>query len=52
VREVPIERILFGSDAPLVDARLELHKVRLLKLPKEQERQVLGGNAARLLGLR
>jgi predicted TIM-barrel fold metal-dependent hydrolase len=50
-RELPAEKLLFGSDAPLVDARVELYKVRLLKLPPEKERLVLGGNARRLLGL-
>ena len=50
-REIPAEQLLFGSDAPLVDARVELHKIRLLKLPGDQEQKVLGGNAQRLLGL-
>lgn len=50
-RELPAEQLLFGSDAPLVDARVELHKIRLLKLPEDQEQKVLGGNARRLLGL-
>ncbi len=48
-RELPAEKLLFGSDGPLVDSRVELHKVRLLKLPREKEQMVLGGNILRLL---
>jgi predicted TIM-barrel fold metal-dependent hydrolase len=50
-QELPAERLLFGSDAPLVDARVELFKIRLLKLPRDKEEKVLGGNARRLLKL-
>jgi predicted TIM-barrel fold metal-dependent hydrolase len=50
-RELPAEKLLFGSDGPLVDARVELYKIRLLKLPPEKEALVLGGNIRRLLGL-
>ncbi|MBM4024084.1 MAG: amidohydrolase [Planctomycetes bacterium] len=50
-RELPAEKLVFGSDGPLVDARVELYKVRLLKLPPEKEALVLGGNIRRLLGL-
>lgn len=48
-RELPAEKLIFGSDGPLVDARVELHKLRLLKLPKDHERLVLGGNILRIL---
>jgi predicted TIM-barrel fold metal-dependent hydrolase len=50
-KQLPAEKLIFGSDAPLVDARVELYKVRLLKLPLEQEEKVLGGNIRRLLRL-
>jgi len=50
-KELPAEKLLFGSDTPLVDARVELAKIRLLKLPREKEDKVLGGNARRLLKL-
>jgi predicted TIM-barrel fold metal-dependent hydrolase len=43
------EKILFGSDGPWLHPGLELHKIRLLGLPAEQEALVLGGNALRLL---
>lgn len=42
-------KVLFGSDGPWLHPGLELHKIRLLGLPKDQERLVLGGNAMRLL---
>jgi predicted TIM-barrel fold metal-dependent hydrolase len=48
-RELPPEKILFGSDGPLVDSRVELFKIRLLKLPKDHEAKVLSGNILRLL---
>ncbi len=47
--ELPPEKLIFGSDGPLVNSQVELHKVRLLKLPKEKEQLVLGGNISRLL---
>ena len=50
-RELPAEKLLFGTDGPLVDSRVELHKIRLLKLPREKERLVLGDNILRILGL-
>jgi len=49
-RELPAEKLIFGSDGPLVDSRVELYKVRLLKLPREKEALVVGGNIRRLLG--
>jgi predicted TIM-barrel fold metal-dependent hydrolase len=50
-RELPAEKLLFGSDAPLVDARVEFHKIKLLHLPREKEELVLGGNNRRILGI-
>jgi len=51
-RELPPEKLIFGSDGPLVDSRVELYKIRLLKLPKDKERMILGGNISRLLSMR
>jgi predicted TIM-barrel fold metal-dependent hydrolase len=48
-RELPPEKIIFGSDGPLVDSRVELFKIRLLKLPREHEAKVLSGNILKLL---
>src|SRR5262249_51222015 len=50
-RDLPAEKLIFGSDGPLVDARVERYKIRLLKLPRDRESLVLGGNIRRLLGL-
>jgi len=48
--ELDPEKLVFGSDGPLVDSRVELYKIKLLKLPKEKEQLVLGGNILRILG--
>jgi hypothetical protein len=42
-------KVLFGSDGPWLHPGLELHKVRLLGLPPDQEALILGGNILRLL---
>jgi len=47
--ELPPQKLIFGSDGPLVNSQVELYKIRLLKLPKEKEQMVLGGNITRLL---
>ena len=51
---VPHERILFGSDTGFghdYQARHRLEQVRSLDLPPGALEEILGGNAARLLGL-
>lgn len=45
------ERIYFGSNAPRMDPRLEIERVRWADLPESDRAQMLGGNAARLLEL-
>jgi predicted TIM-barrel fold metal-dependent hydrolase len=42
-------KLLFGSDGPWLHPGSELHKIRLLGLPSDQEIRVVGGNALRLL---
>jgi len=42
-------KLMFGSDGPWIHPGVELYKVRLLGLPKEQETLVLGGNILRLM---
>jgi predicted TIM-barrel fold metal-dependent hydrolase len=42
-------KVLFGSDGPWLHPGVELHKIRLLRLPPEKEALILGGNAVRLL---
>jgi predicted TIM-barrel fold metal-dependent hydrolase len=48
-RTVPIEKILFGSCGPHLDARVAVETIRLLELPPEQEAKVKGGNILSLL---
>jgi len=50
IRELGAEKIIFGSDEPEVDCRLEIFKIRMLRLQKAQEEMILGGNLQRLLG--
>jgi uncharacterized protein len=45
-------KIIFGSDGPWLHPALELAKIRLLGLPRQQEDLILGGNILRLLGQR
>jgi uncharacterized protein len=49
VRRAGAQKLLFGSDGPWLHPGVELYKIRMLKLPVECERLVLGGNAARLI---
>ncbi len=49
VKELGPEKVIYGSDEPEVDCRLEIFKIRVLKLPREQEEIILGGNMLRLL---
>jgi predicted TIM-barrel fold metal-dependent hydrolase len=42
-------KVMFGSDGPWIHPGVELHKVRLLGLPKDQEALVMGGNILRLM---
>jgi predicted TIM-barrel fold metal-dependent hydrolase len=49
VKRAGARKVLFGSDGPWLHPGLELHKVRLLGLPADQEALILGGNIIRLL---
>ncbi|MFQ5930747.1 MAG: amidohydrolase family protein [Acidobacteriota bacterium] len=49
VRELPAEKLIFGTDGPLLDSRVELYKIRLLNLPKEKEERILSQNILQLL---
>jgi predicted TIM-barrel fold metal-dependent hydrolase len=42
-------KILFGSDGPWLHPAVELNKVRVLGLPRDQEELILGGNFLRLI---
>lgn len=49
VKRAGPHKVLFGSDGPWLHPGLELHKIRLLGLPKHEEALILGGNALRLM---
>jgi len=49
VKRAGPRKLLFGSDGPWIHPGVELHKIRLLGLPKDQEALVLGGNLMRLM---
>jgi len=50
IHELPPDQIVFGSDEPEIDCRLQLQKIRVLRLAAESEELILGGNMLRLLG--
>jgi hypothetical protein len=49
IKRAGARKLIFGSDGPWTHPGLELHKIRLLGLPKDQERLVLSGNILRLI---
>ena len=50
VRDLPPEKLLFGTCGPELDPRVQMEAVRLMKLPSAPRAKVLGGNILRLLG--
>lgn len=44
------DKVLFGSDGPDVNVKVELFKIRVLELAGADEQLVLGGNVLRLVG--
>jgi len=50
VREVGAERVLFGSDIPLLDPAAQLGRIAFAKIKEEEKEMMLGLNAKRLLG--
>jgi hypothetical protein len=49
VKRAGPRKVIFGSDGPWNHPGVELHKIRLLGLPQDQEALVLGGNLLRLM---
>jgi predicted TIM-barrel fold metal-dependent hydrolase len=47
-----VERVVFGSDWPMADPQAEIAGIKALGLSAEDEALVLGGNLARILGLK
>jgi uncharacterized protein len=51
IKRAGAHKLLFGSDGPWLHPEVELHKIRVLRLPAKEEAMILGGNALRLLRL-
>ncbi len=51
VRRIGSERILFGTDGPPIHPLPEITKIRILHVSERDKANILGLNAARLLGL-
>jgi len=51
VRVLGSRKLVWGSDAPLMHPRVELEKIRILKLPPADEERILSGNIRDILGL-
>jgi predicted TIM-barrel fold metal-dependent hydrolase len=51
VREIGAERLLFGTGSPMRAIQSGLNAVAVARIPDDAKRAILGGNAARLLGL-
>ena len=49
LRRAGPHKLLFGSDGPWLHPEVELHKIRVLRLPRREEGLILGGNALRLM---
>ena len=52
VQLVGADKILFGSDYPLLEQSRLLNEITSLDLPEETKRLILSGNAQRLLGIK
>lgn len=52
VAELGPEKILFGTDMPLLDPHTQLAKVKGADISEEAKQAILGGNLVRLLGLK
>ena len=51
IQLVGADKILFGSDYPLLEQGRLLREIESLDLPEEIKKQILAGNAQRLLGI-
>lgn len=52
VQKLGAERLIFGSNMPKGDLEVELVKIECVELNPQQKELVLGGNIARILGIR
>ena len=51
VQKAGAERVLFGSDTPLMDPRSQIGKILTAAISDQAKRQILGENACQLLGI-
>jgi len=49
IEGIGADRVIFGSSAPLTDARLEILRARLAHVAEEAKRHALGENLLTLL---
>ena len=49
IRRAGARKLIFGSDGPWLHPEVELHKIRVLGLRREEEAMILGGNIQRLI---
>ena len=52
VEAIGAERVVFGSDFPSSHPLVEMKKIEVVELPKDQERLVMGENMARILKIK
>jgi predicted TIM-barrel fold metal-dependent hydrolase len=52
VRALGAERVVFGTDFPLLDIRVMMAKILDARIAEDDRKLILGGNIMRLLGLR
>jgi predicted TIM-barrel fold metal-dependent hydrolase len=48
---VGVERIVFGSNGPMVIPKMQIEVIKFLQLPPEDEAKILGGTLAKLYKL-
>ncbi len=51
IREIGVDRVLFGSDWPWCDPLLAMEKFKELDLTNQEKKLILGQNAAKIFGL-
>jgi len=52
VREISAERVMMGTDSPVDEFRVEMKKIEMAVDDQRERELVMGGNIARLLGLK